>query len=553
MACSELHISSAWVTSGAVSVRGAAFRKGNGTCLNGTCLAAAFAGASCPDEVAEILGQLNGFFSVIVRLPTVVICAVDHVRSWPLYYAVLEHRTIISDDARFLMRQLPRPEIDEESAAEYLLTGYVTGQATLIKGLRQVQAGELVWIENGQVHSKTYYEFGHESCNEMSQADLIERLDAVAEKAIERLIAVADGRPIVIPLSGGLDSRLIALHLKQAGYKRIHAFSYGQPGNWEANVSHRVAVELGIAWSFVEYSKASWAKWYHSSEWFEYSRGAEGLVSAAHPQDWPAVASLRAERVVPEDAVFVPGHSADFVAGSHIPASLVRRRKAEVQDVIRELLTVHYRLTSMSRAVDTAFRNRPIRREWLRDSILSRLAGFNVATPEDAINAYEYWDWRERQAKFIVNSVRVYDYWGFEWWLPWWDAEFMSFWDHVPLRFRVGKRLYDQYVAGIQGRLGVSVPVHRGIPAFPGGQRLRTWYREAPAADPLRRLRRRLAAIRRRLTLRQEYAAHPLAWYGITDIDRFLQLLRDGGNVYTIIVYDQFERLVKEVHSLATS
>ena len=52
--------------------------------------------------------------------------------------------------------------------------------------------------------------------------------------AIERLIRVARGRPIVIPLSGGRDSRLIAMKLKQLAYNDVYCYSYGSLKHQEA-------------------------------------------------------------------------------------------------------------------------------------------------------------------------------------------------------------------------------------------------------------------------------------------------------------------------------
>ena len=43
----------------------------------------------------------------------------------------------------------------------------------------------------------------------------------------------------------------------------------------------------------------------------------------------------------------------------------------------------------------------------------------------DQSSAFESWDISERQPKFIVNSLRVYEYFGYEWWIPFWDKKFM--------------------------------------------------------------------------------------------------------------------------------
>lgn len=67
-------------------------------------------------------------------------------------------------------------------------------------------------------------------------------------------------------------------------------------------------------------------------------------------------------------------------------------------------------------------------------------------TPEDMANAFECWEWQERQAKFIVNSCRVYEFWGYDWRIPLWDSEMMDFWSRVPIELRIGKRLYDVFL-----------------------------------------------------------------------------------------------------------
>jgi asparagine synthase (glutamine-hydrolysing) len=46
----------------------------------------------------------------------------------------------------------------------------------------------------------------------------------------------------------------------------------------------------------------------------------------------------------------------------------------------------------------------------------------------------------QRQPKFIVNAVRTYEYFGYEWRLPLWDKDLVSFWLSIPLSVRNGKK-----------------------------------------------------------------------------------------------------------------
>src|SRR4030095_14785028 len=71
-------------------------------------------------------------------------------------------------------------------------------------------------------------------------------------------------------------------------------------------------------------------------------------------------------------------------------------------------------------------------------------------SPELAADLFERWDLQERQAKFICNSVRVYESFGYDWRLPLYDRELMDFWARVPIQGRTGRRLYFEFVKRTQ-------------------------------------------------------------------------------------------------------
>ena len=52
----------------------------------------------------------------------------------------------------------------------------------------------------------------------------------------------------------------------------------------------------------------------------------------------------------------------------------------------------------------------------------------------------------ERQVKFIIQGQRIYDYFDFDWYLPFWDGEVIRFWSEMPIELRKNQYLYKDYL-----------------------------------------------------------------------------------------------------------
>ena len=405
------------------------------------------------EDAGELLSRTNGFFSAVSSDGRSGWMAVDRLRTMPLFYGTWNDTLFISDNARWVREKVEEREMDPIARQEFLLAGYVTGPDTLFSRVKQVQAGELVRFradDDGSIvlEPQRYFRYLHHDYLREDEASLRKRLDDMLLPTFRRMLEYVAGRTIVVPLSGGYDSRLIVLMLKRMEYENVVAFSYGRPGNQEAETSKQVAEQLGIRWEFVPYSDEEWYQWYRSPEMQAYFEYADGLCSLPHIQDWPAVMALKREGRIPEDSVFVPGHSADLPAGSRSKTFPdLYRGENDPETLVSAITRYHYSLFAYKEGDRSPFS--------ARDRIPKVLG--DPAQYPDAASAFESWDITERQPKFIVNSLRVYEQWGYDWWIPFWDTEFMAYWQRIPPERRLNQNLYIGYVNDLAKEMGVVV------------------------------------------------------------------------------------------------
>ena len=323
---------------------------------------------------------------------------------------------------------------------EFIHTGYTTGRSTLIENVFQIQAGESVFLGKDKCIQKTYYKYLNGPIYN-NKSTLKKNLQVSLDKVFLKLIKSVNGRTLIVPLSGGLDSRLIVATLHRHGVKNVICYTYGLPSSKEVKISKNIADVLGYDWYFINYGNKKWKKWYGSKAMKDYLLFSGNLCSLPHIQDWPAVFELKSMGVLPVDSVFIPGHAADFVAGSHIPLRIKMSKKLNVANVSQLIVEEHFILSKKIKSI----KNIDLK-DQIYKNIEEQLSFLNIDNIDDIASLFEYWDWLERQSKFIANSCRVYEFWGYDWRMPFWDKDFMDFWKTVPLNLRIKKSFYKEFL-----------------------------------------------------------------------------------------------------------
>lgn len=402
------------------------------------------------------ISQLNGHFSIVVEGEDYILAAVDRLRSIPLFYTKHQDNYLISDEVEWLCHQVGNYQLDNIAHEEFKLLGYVTGEDTLYSYVKQLQAGNLLVVNKKVKTAKqlSYYDFQRGNFTQSSLEILMQQLDKVHLSVFKRLINSLEGRTALIPLSGGYDSRLIAIMLKRLNYEKVICFSYGKKDNWESNTSAKIAEYLNYPWHYINYNFKNWRNWYNSQSKKEFYHYSQYYTALPYIQDILAIKYLDDKKLIPNSAIFIPGHSGDFLAGSHVSYELLDEKKFSARSLIDAIYKYHYSFWRMP----------IIEKRQLFDHKFPYLEQREFNSTEDMSCAADLWDWQERQAKFIVNSVRAFEFYEYEWRLPLWDHELMEFWQHIPFYYRFQRKLYMQYVERYQGKINRELQLeHHGI------------------------------------------------------------------------------------------
>lgn len=377
------------------------------------------------EHPGETLQKLDGVFSLILEREEEVLLAVDRLRGLPLFYALVDGELWAGDDAASLS-----PIGEADFFASKL---FVSGEDTLLEELKQVPAASYYLFRKGEAKTscQPYFQMLHQDF-ERDPAALESGLREAYHTTGLRLVQSLNGRTAVIPLSGGADSRMVLSMLRELNYEKVLCFTYGRKGSAESEISRHTAEYYGYPWVMVPYTRRLLRE-ARGASWLEgYYQYAFAFCSVPHVQDLLAVKILHEGGRLPVDSVFVPGHSGDLIAGSHITPEFLRPSMSHeefLDSVVRKFY--HGKIPPD-----------------MRSRLEARFPPCPPQGMEEMASQIEWFNVQERQGKYIVNSVRVYEYFGYEWLIPLWDNALFAFWQRVPIQQRYQRRLYFKTVDG---------------------------------------------------------------------------------------------------------
>ena len=223
--------------------------------------------------------------------------------------------------------------------------------------------------------------------------------------------------------------------------------------NFEALSAKKIANDLGYKWIFVDLNIKEQADFYRSDDFFSYLEYADIPNAVPYYQGLYSVKYLKEAKLIDNNAVFINGNSGDFITGGHITQLYQYCNKNHLcKNIFDTIINKYYSLwgymktpnniSEITKKIDNSY-------SFLKDSYG---ADINVC---DFIYYYEFIN---RQSKYVIQGQRVFEYYGYEWRLPLWDSKMIEFWASIPNNYKNEQFLYKSTIEKYNYRMfGIRV------------------------------------------------------------------------------------------------
>jgi asparagine synthase (glutamine-hydrolysing) len=376
-------------------------------------------------QFAAFIEQVQGQFSLIRKIDESYWIATDPIASYPLFHRINNSAVEITDAPAGLLQG--ETLIPNHDATHFFLQfGSTFGTETLVDGLQGIEPGTANQLSEEGLHTVHYLKdyFSNKHKNEYSPKELKSVLDEIFSRYLKHFANC----PFVVPLTAGYDSRLIVTMLKKMGIEQVYCFTWGRNNNAEVATARKVAETLGYSYRFIEYNHELITDFKEKEQFKKYIDYAGNFISMPFLQDYFAVAYLKENNLIPENAVFIPGHTGDGYAGSHLRPWFENLSKKEISNEIIDQFAI------------TGFQHKALHKKQINGLLLRKLDD-EAFSP---VQFFDYWDISTRQARLVARSSCVFQFFGYEVVLPLCDQQFIRYFFQAPLAHRYNEKLYRE-------------------------------------------------------------------------------------------------------------
>ena len=355
-----------------------------------------------------------------------------------LFYYHDEDRFCFAPKIRPLLKSGTKKSLRKDAIVDFFLFGYLLGDKTFFGHIHQLPPASILEVSKNGMKLTKYWDYEYdEEYDARPQEELIEELGALWQRAVERRIK--KDKTIIIPLSGGLDSRaILAAALRCTPKDNIITFTFGEKGSFDFEIGTKVAEKADVENIPLSAEKDDFEEQYNIS-----MDDIEGMIDAT-----PYFAIRGYKEMEKYGNNLFTGTMIDVLLGRHIlshifPSDMLKKEILSEEDYtkVKKLIFNHQKLnyeTEILQLFDPDFlRNMDIKYSFDRTH-----PKFENVNNKKFPNYFAVWDYTNRWNKYIYFAVlrdrNLFNY------LTMLDSDLVDFTFKLPPELRLDENLYIQ-------------------------------------------------------------------------------------------------------------
>ena len=180
----------------------------------------------------DCISKFRGMFAFALwdESKSKLFCARDRFGIKPFYYTIVNDIFYCASEIKALLPFVKEIDTDKDSLNDYLTFQFTLGEKTLFKGIKQLEPGHLLTIEDSQISVKKYWEVYYNLDFSHTEQYFIEQTRELMGDSIR--LHLRSDVPVGAYVSGGRDSSIVAALASQIETSEFQAFtgkfSYGE-------------------------------------------------------------------------------------------------------------------------------------------------------------------------------------------------------------------------------------------------------------------------------------------------------------------------------------